>query len=368
MNFNSKDNIRHICKNPEILIRIINFLPESLSKTIDYTNTNVWWVLNIKQKKSLLKAIDEYKETWNLTKDKQIRKMLVNTIRFIDSLWSYKKSRIEDGEKNILFNNMKDPWKSLEYFLIDEIKRINRRKKEDKIKIEKWPIWLEACKKDFILTHKNIKFWIQLTLSEKACINKKRNELKANWEMCNTKWWEEKEMKKMSSRFISDCPALFIINSSLSKEATQLNIIEECFWDWKDEWFNSWWPKMYLRKKLKDELNEVWKSVNDVLDNIIIFLKEVYEKWDIYKYTEKKVKNLHIIYDWDNIKISYYRKKKNREFIYSLEVFISDNLLRKIWIPEILINKKNLLKTKESKQNWKKWKKRKPIKYNLRKK
>lgn len=337
----SKENISEIIKNPNILERVIESLPVSLENTRDITNLSVWWILNQEDKENLLRLLDYYDDIQNdLEEDidpnllREFKKIGIKIIRFIDSIWTHKKVYLKKWENNELKHKMRLPWVALEYFLIDSISRLYESESEKPI-VVKWPSELEWKKVDFILnTHKNIKIWIQLTLSEWSSISKKKSEMHNSRININKDDWIKKQEKLMSSKFIIDAPVFMIINSDISRQTYHNWILLTAFNKWEENWFPSWWPSIYLEEKIQKELKKIWFSVPHTTNIALDFIKNVYEKWDPKKYQELKIKNMYLVYDWDKVKISFFKKEKDwtkkSNFIYSIEIYITDILLKKL--------------------------------------
>jgi hypothetical protein len=256
----SRTHIKEILINNQTITRIIHNLPVSIDEARDITNLSIWWILNNIDKENLLRLLELKNSDSNVLQDispevlREYKKIWIKIIRFIDSLWTHKKTCIENWANNQIYHNMKIPWVALEYFLLDAIKRFYPQK-NDFIEAEKWPSELEWKKVDFVLNlYRNLKLWIQLTLSEWSLINKKRNDVHNTREYINNTEWQKKQEKLMSSKYIPDVPILMIINSDTSRQAYHDNILLKAFEVWKQDWFPNWWPGKYLSPKIQKEL------------------------------------------------------------------------------------------------------------------
>lgn len=344
----SRSKLREIINNPIILKKIINNLPLNIEGTRDLTNLSVWWILNKIDKQRLIHLIEqcEWINCYEIPPQikRELKRIWIKIIRFIDSIWTHQKAYIENWEKNELASKMKIPWIALEYFLIDTITRLYKKRKI-KVNAEKWPSELEWKKIDFILNYENIKLWIQLTLSEWSIVARKQKELSEKVYKIEADSWEQKEVLSISSKYIPDAPVLMIINSETSRQAHNNNILLTAFNKWQKNWFNTWWPTRYLWKDTQEELNKIWLSFPYVIDIALKFIKTIYNKWDINRYREKAINNLHLTYDWDKLKISFFdteeKWNKDSKFMYSIEIFITSKLLKKIWVRRNLVELKN---------------------------
>lgn len=345
----SKDNIQNILKNPQIFERIVENLPVSIENTRDITNLSVWGILHKTDKENLLRLLDYYEDKKNnLEEDidrnliREFKKIWVKIIRFIDSLWTHKKSNLKTLKNSELIHKMTIPWVALEYFLIDSITRLYYWHNQQ-VQIEKWPSELEGKKIDFILKiYANLKLWVQLTLSEWSSINKKRGEIHKVRTNIEQKEWTLKQEKLMSSKYIIDVPIFMIINSEISRQTYNNGILLTAFNKWKEDWFLSWWPSTYLEQKIQKELKKIWFSLPITTKKALDFIKNIYENWDKNKYQEQKINNLHLVYDWDKVKVSFFNKEKywakKSNFIYSIEIFITDKLIQKLEIEQKIID------------------------------
>lgn len=360
LKMNSRNNINKILSSAETLERILTTLPTSIEDTKDITNLSVWWILNKTDKNNLLRLVSYFKKKkkWLLIEDyeeydpifkRELIKIWIKLVRFIDSIWNSENYSLWYLDISKLHNKMDIPWNALEYFLIDQIIRINK-KSINKVKVEKWPSELEGKKVDFMLnTAKNIKLWIQLTLSEWYKIPKKQKELSISAYKIESDLWEKKWKKGMSSKFIPDVPVLVIVNSELSKEAYNNDILSIAFNKWKENWFKSWWPSQYLSENIRKELAFISLNLSENIEEAFKFIKAIYlhNQINIDKIHEKQIGNLHIIYDsWNKVIISYYDRDKNwklkSHFTYSIEIFITSKLLKKLWIKKHLVMLKNI--------------------------
>jgi len=338
----SKENIKNILEKTETLDMIIDNLPVSTDNIVDTTNLSVWWILNKEDKENLLKLLYYYEDSkLDLQAEeiepilkKEIKKIWIKMLRFIDSLWTHRKSKINNWEKSKLLHNMTIPWIALEYFLIDSISRLYNN---SKVQVEKWPSDLEWKKVDFVLNcYENLKLWIQLTLSEWSSINEKRNDIYNLRNNINDLLWLKNQEKHMSSKYIVDAPVFMIINSETSRQTHNNNILLIAFKKWQESWFPAWWPSVYLEQKIQKELKKIWFSLPSTISKAMIFIKEIYKKWETWKYQEIKINNLHLVYDWEKIKVLFFNKerywKSKSNFIYSIEIFITDKLVEKLWV------------------------------------
>ncbi|NDK08579.1 hypothetical protein EOM39_05060 [Candidatus Gracilibacteria bacterium] len=330
----SKENIRTILNNTTILERIIKSLPVSIEHTRDLINLSVWGILNEQDKENLLKLLDYYNNSdssdESISPDllREIKKVGIKIVRFIDSIGTYRKNYLKKGEKNELLFKMRNPGIALEYFLIDMISRLYEQDK--KTRIEKGPNELESNKIDFILDSHNIKFGIQLTLSEGSSISSKKRDLYKERENINNGIVNN----GVSNNFSSDVPVFMIINSKTSKQAYHNNILLIAFQNWMNDGFPMGGPSIYLEKPIQKELKKIGFTLPKTLEKTISFIKEIYINGDKNKYQEQQINNMHLVYDGEKLKVSIFSKEKyglnKTNFVYSVEIFITEKLIEKL--------------------------------------
>jgi hypothetical protein len=133
-----------------------------------------------------------------------------------------------------------------------------------------------------------------------------------------------------------------IINSEISRQAYNNGILLKAFEKWQKNWFPNWWPSLYLDPKIQKELKKIWFSLPNTINKWLNFIKDIYEKQEQWKYQEAKINNLHLVYNWDKVKVSFFNKEKYWEkksnFIYSIEIFITDKLIQKLGIVQKIID------------------------------
>ena len=104
--------------------------------------------------------------------------------------------------------------------------------------------------------------------------------------------------------------------------------------DWQRDWFPSWWPSIYLCKEKQKKLEEISLSLYDTIKTALDFIKEIYERWEQDEYWEQQIKNIYLIYNWDDLEISFYKNEEDwrteSNFIYSIEIFITNKLIEKL--------------------------------------
>lgn len=345
----SRENIKNLLKRPETLYRIVDSLPVSIDDIRDMVNLSVWGIISKKDKKILHRLLEYYEVEKNFDEEefdeedlddedfnevnfdptliREYKKIWIKILRFIDSLWTHKRTFIESRMLHMIWIS----WIALEYFIIDSISRLY---KDKKLKIEKWPDELEWKKVDFILNHDGIKLWIQLTLTKLRNQNKKRNEIRNVRNIMNNHKWLENEKKQMSSRYINDVPVLMIINSKISEQTHNNDILWVAFKKWQKNWFPFWWPSVYLSQDNQEELKEICNSLYSTIKTAFDFIRNQYEKWNQDEENEQQIGNMHLIYNKSELEISYYSVKNDWEnepnFIYSLEIFITEKLIKKL--------------------------------------
>ncbi len=330
----SKENIKYLLSDSEVLENIINDSIISIDDNRDLINLSVWWIITKQDKYDLLRLLDYYKNKKSNTEEsidpnllREFKKIWVKIIRYIDSIWKPEKYMWSKISRISIF-----PGLELEYLLIDSLSRLH---KDKKIKIEKWPNELDWKKIDFILNQDGIKLWVQLTLTILKNQNKKRAEVRNVRNNMNNKKWNRKQKESLSSRYISDAPLLMIIDPNMSKTTykNRLNP-DNVLKDWQRDWFPSWWPSPYLCKEKQKKLEEISISLYDTIKTAFNYIKEIYERWEQDEYEEQQIKNMYLIYNWSELEISYYKNEQDwrteENFLYSIEIFITDKLIEKL--------------------------------------
>lgn len=334
----SRSILNWILNDPKKLLLLLSSIPVSTDTISDEVSLKVWWIINEEEKYHLNLLLDYFKniKEWlsnNLALNKELKKiytiMWIILLRFIDSIWTQDEEELKKSwKRNKLYANMCIPWKALEYFIIDAL---NREKKDTKVVIEKWPIGNERQKVDFLVTQGGIKLWVQLTSQliwpAHKIIYSKRNSLIRNQGFYNDKN-KEIQLAKMSIKSIPDVPVLMIVNSRLSKNAFKKRILFTAFKRWWNDWFLNWWPSKYLDFESKKELKTIWESLPKLIKSAFWFIKEHYGEWNNTKSVNEW--NTKFELNSDKLKVSYLDSEGN--FMYSIEIFITYALLKKLWI------------------------------------
>lgn len=323
----SRENLNWLLTKPIKLKRLLSYLPLSVSYLRDITNSEVWWILTTDDRKWLEQVLENNIESPGVRRE--LKRIWIKLIRFIDSIWTQKQSHLSSTGRNTLLHMLKTPWIALEYFIIDIL---NRKHLESDIKIEKWPSEIEAKKIDYIITiRKLIKLWFQLTASEWSCYQEKKRELREKQSNYNSRVFVNWMRNRISINAMPDAPVLMVVNSSLSRKSTKEWILHSAFKEWMDNWFQNWWPSQYLWWEELKELQLIWESLPELIDLALAKIKELcnakkvvrLEKW-----------NLVYIFKDNRLKISFYKEweKIPKNFMYSIEIFITYALLKKLWI------------------------------------
>lgn len=302
----------------------------NISKTFNEFALKIFWVITQKQF-NLLNSYVKWDLINNHKLKREAQKIGIRLLRILENSEKYK-IKIDFDKENIVNKN---PWLALEYFIVEIVSRLHNY---NWIKIEKWPAELEPNKIDFVLTKDRIKYWIQLTTVESSEIYKKTGDITALCWYCNS-WELDKVLKwKISSQFIPDVPILMVVNSYISRLTNHNWILGIAYSKWKENWYNKT-PTYYISNKhAREELYQIWLSLPNMISEWVKFIKANYSD---QKIKEQRIWNLWFYFDWkDNLKISYYSQNPNdknvQEFIYSIEIFITKKLLRKLWITPIL--------------------------------
>ncbi|MDD5769447.1 MAG: hypothetical protein PHE25_00620 [Candidatus Gracilibacteria bacterium] len=255
-------------------------------------------------------------------------------IRLLRILQEHKGNKINiNFDQSNLFRSR--PGVALEYFIIELVSRLH---KSNGVKIEKGPEELEPNKMDFVITKEGIKYGIQLTTVESIHIREKNRDIKKLRGYCNSGVMVRYLKGKISTHFIPDVPILMVVNSHISRLANRNGVLGLAYARWKKNGYKNT-PDYYISNKhARAELKEIGLSLPNVIGEGVKFIKARY--WE-QKIAEQRMGNLIFSFNGrNNLKISYYSQSLSntdkQEFIYSIEIFITTKLLKKLGIKHIL--------------------------------
>lgn len=295
-------HITDATKQDEILEKIAI----SSSTASDSVSRKVWWVIT-EQELNNLSSYWKWETRGDMSKETRntIRKTGIDIIRALSARnggWDIKP--IDDSNQVQLW----DSWVALEYFLLDTLLRTDWT--DSTIQFEKWPRELDAEKVDFISRAWSIVFGNQVTVrgwKKYWELIKKRNKI-------DTGNKRSKKRDYISIKLTTDIPVLLDINWKIkstvwSEWDTTDTSFKKAYLQWKEDWFPYGWPFQYLDTKTQKELNIIATTYREILQWLLLFLKEGNLAT---KHTKTKKDSW-----WNKLQIQYHQY----EWIYQVSVF-----------------------------------------------
>ncbi len=310
------------------------------------SETKFFWKISNENKKNIISFIK-----WRKLSP-EIKKEVIKNWKNIFALLTSLNPNIPNKNINdYIIKELNNSWKALEIFILYSI---NEFWNNENITVEKWKYNFEPNKIDFITeyikTSVNVNIAVQVTTSENLNKNYKEEDMKNLSYILDNPWKTfesrgEKHKKILDERKldiinyrkedIPDIPVLFIINSTIWKTVKEeKNSKNNSF---KEAYKNIWkWEllKNLENKENKKELEIIWKTYPILIEKAIKDLNKIDLNENFQSDIIKEDYETKICYNsGDNIyKMDFYKKINNdKTFLYSLDFFITNKFLKKIW-------------------------------------
>lgn len=339
---------KYLLENPNkdrLQVLLWNFpLSDEILFEYNRVNTIVWWILSHEQKVEIYKYFMWI--PWHV-ESKEVKKLILDVAHFIKNtiINSYSKSS-GNLSSNIYEIISKNKWIALEYFILDSLLR-------NWVNADKWSPNLDHNKIDFLTELDWIFFWNQLTFvddvdkkwQKSTYLNNLSVEIDSQTHKksgyYNLSCWSKKyhlNDNNFSIKSLPDIIVFFVINSAFSRELSKSNLLSNAYLEWEISWYNDSWPSIYLENYIQCELDIIWKTYKEWINIFLNFIKNL----DNLNRTKQFIVDSNWWFfiskyspDTKSFELSFYKSLENwKEFIYSLNFYLTNKFLKKVWRSE----------------------------------
>ena len=357
---------------PERKLELLEFAPVS-KKYVDTVSEQVWWVLKEKEKEEIEDFLNWRIQKLSFWVQRKIYSILRNVASISYHLW--------DVQRNIhsqIETQMNNPGLALEFFIADAIERYGKKHIKDtswkhsiKTSSQKAPLEFDKSLKVDLLTgiHTrgvSLDLWVQLTTSKSPRIRTKEQDMDRLRERIDSEdkffnLWNFTEWCQL------DMWVLMIVNGEVWDIVSNSDrTLRDAFWEWRST-YASWWPIRNIKQhSVRKWISTIWWTYPFMVYEALKFLQT-------YASEKRKPKFPLLVRDTGNerfflefdenentIEISYFKQKKSEkivkkpdgsqmkiieyvfpeEFEYSVKFYITEKILRRLWIIQRKRNKK----------------------------